>query len=238
MVAVVSDGRPRRATQGPRAVAADLGPTWRADSLPEIVLVRHGETEWSRTGRHTGRTDVALTSTGRRQAGEVAACLAGRRFARVLTSPLRRAADTCRLAGLYDTAEVRGVLAEWDYGAYEGRTTAEVRRERPGWSLWRDGAPQGETAAEVGARVDPLVAQLRAAAGDVAVFAHGHLLRVLAARWLGVAPADGRLFALSTATVSLLGWERETAVILRWNQPCRSDARPTRSGPGQTPVPR
>lgn len=187
--------------------------------MPEIVLVRHGETEWSRAGRHTGRTDIDLTPTGRRQARQLAASLADMRFTRVLTSPLRRAAETCRLAGWYDVAERRDELAEWDYGAYEGRTTAEVRQERPGWSLWHDGTPGGESAADVAARLAPLVSQLRMTDGDVVVFAHGHVLRVLAACWLGLAPADGRFFALSTAAVSRLGWEHETAVILRWNQP-------------------
>jgi broad specificity phosphatase PhoE len=187
--------------------------------LFEIVLVRHGETQWSRDGRHTGRTDVPLTPAGRVQAEALAAGLAGRRFARVLTSPLQRAAETCRLAGVCDAAEVRDELMEWDYGAYEGRTTAQVRRERPGWLLWRDGVPDGETADRVAARVDPLVAELRSVAGDAAVFAHGHVLRVLTARWLGLPAAEGRLFALATATVSVLGWERETAVVRRWNQP-------------------
>lgn len=191
--------------------------------MPEIVLVRHGETEWSRTGQHTGRTDVALTPAGRRQAEALAGALAGRRFARVMTSPLRRAADTCRLAGLSGAAEVRDDLREWDYGAYEGRTTADIRQERPGWLLWRDGAPEGETADEVGARVDPVIAQLRDSPGDVVIFAHGHVLRVLTARWLGLPASSGQLFALATATVSVLGWERELAVLVRWNQPCRQE---------------
>jgi probable phosphoglycerate mutase len=190
--------------------------------LPEIILVRHGETGWSRTGRHTGRTDIALTPTGARQARTLAGQLAGRNFSMVLTSPLRRAVDTCRLAGLYDSAEVRGELAEWDYGAYEGLTTEQIRRRRPGWSLWRDGAPGGEDAEAVAARVAPLLAQLRAARDDAVIFSHGHLLRVLTAGWLGLPAADGALFALSTATVSRLGRERETAVILSWNQPCRA----------------
>lgn len=191
--------------------------------MPEIVLVRHGETEWSRDGRHTGRTDVPLTVTGQRQAEALAPVLAGWQFTRVLTSPLRRAADTCRLAGLGGSAEVRADLQEWDYGGYEGRTTAAIRSERPGWLLWRDGVPAGPTPGEradhVGERVDPLVAELGASQGDVAVFAHGHVLRVLAARWLGLPAREGRLFALGTAAVSRLGWERETPVIIGWNQP-------------------
>jgi broad specificity phosphatase PhoE len=185
--------------------------------LPEIVLVRHGETEWSRAGKHTGRTDVPLTEEGRAQASALGAALGGWRFALVLTSPLSRAVETCRLAGLGEVAQERDELREWDYGAYEGRTTAEIREERPGWTLWRDGVPDGETAAEVGARADRVIAELRAAEGDGVVFAHGHLLRVLAARWLGLEPADGRYFALDTATIGVLGYEREAAVIRLWN---------------------
>jgi len=187
--------------------------------VTEIVLVRHGETSWSRSGRHTGRTDIALTAAGMEQARALAGQLAGRRFDAVLTSPLRRARDTCRLAGL-DRAEVRSELAEWDYGAYEGLTTAQIRQQRPGWSLWRDGAPQGEDAEAVAARVDPLVARLRDTDQEVVVFSHGHLLRVLAARWLGLPATNGRLFALSTATISRLGTEHGKPVILGWNQTC------------------
>jgi len=185
---------------------------------PEIVLVRHGETEWSRTGKHTGRTDVPLTERGRQDAQAVGVALKDRRFALVLTSPLARATESCRLAGLGDTAVRRDELAEWDYGAYEGRKTVDIREERPGWSLWHDGVPDGETGAQVGARVDRVIAELRAVAGDAAVFAHGHLLRVLAARWLGLEPAAGRLFALDPATISILGYERETPVIRVWNE--------------------
>jgi broad specificity phosphatase PhoE len=185
----------------------------------EVVLVRHGETEWSRDGRHTGRTDIPLTERGRLQAQAVGAALGGREFALVLTSPLTRAAETCRLAGFGDRAEKRDELKEWNYGDYEGRTTPEIREERPRWSLWRDGAPGGETSAEVGSRVDGVIAEARSAAGDVLLFAHGHLLRVLAARWLGLKPAEGRLFALDPATLSILGYERETPVIRLWNEP-------------------
>jgi broad specificity phosphatase PhoE len=183
----------------------------------EIAVVRHGETEWSRTGRHTGRTDVLLTDQGRREAEAVGVALRERRFALVLTSPLQRAKETCRLAGLADVAVERDDLQEWDYGDYEGRTTTEIRRERPGWTVWKDGVPGGETLAEVGARVDRVLDELREAAGDVAVFAHGHLLRVLAARWLGLEPSAGRLFALDPGTISVLGNERETAVLRGWN---------------------
>jgi probable phosphoglycerate mutase len=184
---------------------------------PQILLVRHGETEWSTSGRHTGRTDIPLTAEGRRQAELLRARLADLRFARVLTSPLQRAAETCRLAGLGDAAETRDELVEWDYGRYEGLTTPEIREHVPGWTVWRDGCPDGETADDVGRRVDPLVADLRALEDDAIVFAHGHLLRVLTARWLTQPPQTGAHFALSTAAVSILGYERETPVMWLWN---------------------
>ena len=184
----------------------------------EVVLVRHGETEWSAAGRHTGRTDVPLDETGRREARALAESLAGRDFALVLTSPLSRAVETCRLAGLGDRAQVRDDLAEWDYGEYEGRTTPEIRAGRPGWSLWADGVVGGETIADVGARVDRVIAEAARAGGDVALFAHGHVLRVLAARWLGLEPDAGKLLALDPASVSVLGWEREWRVIRSWNE--------------------
>ncbi len=182
------------------------------------MLVRHGETEWSRAGKHTGRTDIPLTDRGREEAQAVGAELRGRPFALVLTSPLARAAETCRLAGFGELAEQREELMEWDYGAYEGRKTTDIRKERPGWTLWRDGVPEGETIAHVEARVDRVITELRSIAGDAAVFAHGHLLRVLAARWLGLEPAAGRLFALDPATSSILGYEREAPVIRMWNR--------------------
>jgi broad specificity phosphatase PhoE len=185
---------------------------------PEVVLVRHGETEWSREGKHTGRTDVPLTEHGRRQAQAVGAALRGRRFALVLTSPLTRALETCRLAGLGDVAELRDELREWDYGAFEGRTTIEIRAEVPGWALWREGVPEGETIDQVAARVDGVIAELRSVQGDALLFAHGHVLRVLAARWLGLEPRAGALFALDPASISALGYERETSVIRLWNQ--------------------
>lgn len=191
-----------------------------AERRPEVVLVRHGETAWSRSGQHTGRTDVPLTEAGRRQAELVGARLRTRRFALVLTSPLQRAAETCRLAGFGDVALERGDLMEWDYGAYEGRTTPDIRTEAPGWSLWRNGVSGGESAAEVGLRADRVLAEVRTAQGDVALFAHGHLLRVLAARWLDLPPVDGRLFALHSATISILGYEREMPVVVRWNESC------------------
>jgi len=184
---------------------------------PEIVLIRHGETEWTVTGQHTGKTDIPLTDHGREQGELLRGWLAGRTFEHVLTSPLQRAVETCRLAGLADQAERRAELVEWDYGDYEGLKTDEIRERRPAWSLWRDGCPGGETAQAVGARVDPVVAQLRDLDGHAALFAHGHLLRVLTARWLQLEAAGGALFALSPATLSVLGWERETAVIRMWN---------------------
>lgn len=188
-----------------------------SDDAAELVLVRHGETEWSRSGKHTGRTDIPLTTNGERRAEAVGRELAQWRFARVLTSPLGRARESCRLAGLGDHAEVCDDLQEWDYGEYEGRTTADIRLERPGWSLWGDGVPGGETVDQVGARADRVIAEATAAPGPVVVFAHGHLLRVLTARWLGLEADAGRLFALDPATISTLGHERETRVILSWN---------------------
>ena len=181
----------------------------------EVVLVRHGETEWSRSGKHTGWTDVPLTDEGREQAEVVGQALHGRQFVLVLSSPLQRAAETARLAG-FET-QPRDGLREWDYGDYEGRRTVDIREERPGWFLWRDGVPHGETADEVSARADGVLDEIRTADGDVLVFAHGHLLRILAARWLGLAATDGRLFALDPATLSALGYEREQPVIRSWN---------------------
>jgi broad specificity phosphatase PhoE len=183
----------------------------------EIVLARHGETEWSRDLKHTGRTDIPLTDRGRAEAEQLGRALAGRSFGRVLSSPLQRAVETCRLAGLGDQVELTDDLLEWDYGEYEGITTVEIRRERPNWKLWRDGCPGGETAADVGKRVDRVIAELRGLEGDAVLFAHGHVLRVLTARWLGLGPECGALFKLDTGTLSALGFERETPVITRWN---------------------
>jgi broad specificity phosphatase PhoE len=185
----------------------------------EVVLVRHGETEWSRDHRHTGRTDVPLTAEGRRQAERLRDALAEWNFTRVLSSPLSRALDTCRLAGYGDRAELSDALLEWDYGEYEGETTDRIRESRPGWNLWRDGCPGGESVADVSARVDPLVSELNDSDGEVVLFAHGHLLRVLAARWVELAPEAGARLWLATATISVLGFERETAVFRRWNAP-------------------
>jgi broad specificity phosphatase PhoE len=183
----------------------------------EVVLARHGETEWSLSGQHTGRTDVPLTEAGIGHAGALGRRLAGRSFAAVFTSPMSRAAETCRLAGLGDGAQVRDDLLEWDYGEYEGVTTPEIREQRPDWLLWRDGCPGGEAAPEVGARVDRLIAEVRSIHGDVALFAHGHVLRVLAARWVELPAEDGGRLYLSTATLSVLGYEREVPVIRLWN---------------------
>ena len=183
----------------------------------EVVLVRHGETEWSAALRHTGRTDLPLTPAGEEEARAVGEALRGREFALVLSSPLRRALDTARLAGF--APQVRGELAEWDYGEYEGLTTAQIRETVPDWTIWRYGARGGESGAEVGARVDRVIAEILQVDGDVLVFGHGHLLRVLCARWLELEPPDGRLFALDPATLSTLGLEREQRVIRVWNAP-------------------
>ena len=188
--------------------------------VPEVVLVRHGETEWSRTGRHTGTSDIPLTAKGREQARMLGNMLRGRRFGRVLTSPLQRASETCRLAGLGERTEECPDLREWDYGVYEGRTTADIRKEIAGWTVWSHPVPGGETADAVGRRADRVIESMRGVDGDVALFAHGHILRVLAARWCGLDAASGRLFALDTTTLSILGHERETPVIRLWNQSC------------------
>ena len=177
------------------------------------------------SGRHTGSTDVPLTAEGRRQAEALSGPLGGYSFARVLSSPLSRARETCRLAGLGDRAETVEALREWDYGEYEGLTTPQIREQRPDLVLWRDGCPGGETASDVAARVDPLLEELRELAGDAVLFAHGHVLRVLTARWLGLGPEAGALFMLDTATLSMLGWERDTPVIRLWNE----DAQPAAS---------
>jgi probable phosphoglycerate mutase len=179
--------------------------------------VRHGETEWSLSRQHTGTTDIPLTDDGKRHAEALGARLAGRSFDLVLTSPLSRAIETCRLAGLGDSAEINDDLREWDYGEYEGVTTADIRKSDPGWDLWRDGCPGGENAAQVGVRADRVLARLRGLDGSAAIFAHGHLLRVLTARWIEQPPELGGRLALSTGTIGVLGWERETAVVWRWN---------------------
>ena len=186
-----------------------------------VTLVRHGETAWSLAGRHTGRTDIPLTPEGERKAALLGQRLAGQTFDRVFTSPLQRAAKTCALAGFGDRAVVDPDLLEWNYGDYEGRTSREIGSERPGWQIFRDGAPNGETAADVGARADRFVARLSAADDRAIVFSSAHVLRVLTARWLGLDPSDGRLFKLDTASVSVLGYEHDSRaepVIALWNE--------------------
>jgi broad specificity phosphatase PhoE len=195
-------------------------------AMGELILLRHGETEWSRSGRHTGRTDVPLTARGEAAAAALAPDLAGRRIVAVLTSPAARATRTAELAGLTD-AKQDADLWEWDYGGYEGRTTQEIEAGRPGWYLWRDGVVPGDTAhpgesvSQVGERADRVLGRVRPLVdgGDVALVAHGHVLRVLTARWLDLPPRDGRLFVLATATISTLGYERDQAAILHWNNP-------------------
>jgi len=184
-----------------------------------LVVVRHGQTEWSRAGRHTGRSDPPLEADGRRQADMVGRRLAGHEFAQVLVSPLRRAAQTCALAGFEARAEVCEDLREWDYGAYEGRSTEEIRGERPGWSIWRDGVVDGETLDEVAARAERVIAAVRArpGRGDVVAFAHAHVLRVLGACWIGTDPAQAAHLVLAPASISVLGYERDTPALLRWN---------------------
>jgi broad specificity phosphatase PhoE len=184
---------------------------------PDIWIVRHGETDWSRRGRHTGRTDIPLTAAGEREAMALRRRVGGRNFALVLSSPLSRAWETCRITGYGDIARAEDDFREWDYGVYKGRTTAEIQRETPGWTIWDGEVPGGETAAEVGRRADRVIRQATEAGGDVALFGHGHLLRILAARWLGLGPTEGRLFALGTSSIGVLGYEREVRVIRAWN---------------------
>jgi probable phosphoglycerate mutase len=184
-----------------------------------VVVVRHGDTDWSRSGRHTGRTDIPLDADGRARAAQLRDTLAAYRGAAVLSSPLSRALDTCRLAGFggADGVDTDDDLMEWDYGAYEGRTTVDIHAERPEWSLWDDGVPAGETAVDVGTRADRVIARCRAVQRDVVVFSHSHFLRVFAARWTGLPPDAGRVIVLGAAAFGVLGWEREQPVIDHWN---------------------
>lgn len=184
--------------------------------MAEVVVFRHGETDWSRTHRHTGRTDVPLTQEGKLDAERLRPVIADRSFARVFSSPLARARETAALAGAA-APEIRDELREWDYGDYEGLTTTEIRESRPGWTVWSDDCPNGETVGELGRRVDRVIAELRDAPGDVAVFAHGHLGRVLAVRWLELAPDSGRHLLFATGRYGVLGWERETPALVGWN---------------------
>jgi broad specificity phosphatase PhoE len=182
----------------------------------EIVLVRHGETEWSKSGQHTSRTDLPLLEEGRERAQAVGAELAGRSFALVVSSPYRRARETADIAG-FKNPQIWDDLREWDYGQYEGLTTSQIREENPAWNLWTDGCPGGETPEEIVARADGVLPRLRDAGGDALAFAHGHVLRVLAARWMEMPVTAGARLALSAGAVSVLGHERETQVISRWN---------------------
>lgn len=188
-------------------------------STQTVHIFRHGATEWSDSGRHTGVTDIPLTPEGRRNAERLRPLLQGRAFARVMTSPLARAVQTCRIAGLGDQAQVVDDLMEWNYGDYEGLTTEEIRRTDPDWLVFTDGCPNGESPADVGRRADRVIAQVRRVDGDVALFAHGHVLRVLAARWIGLSPGHGRFFVLDTATYNLLGYYHHSPALLRWNAP-------------------
>ncbi|HWT59968.1 MAG TPA: histidine phosphatase family protein [Rhizobium sp.] len=191
-----------------------------SSAFPEIYLVRHGETEWSLSGRHTGRSDIALTGNGEAAASKLADRLSGLSFSAVWSSPSARARKTCALAGFGSGAVIRDDLAEWDYGAYEGVTTKAILAERPGWQLFRDGCPDGETTADVGARADAIIHALREAAATILIFSSSHFLRVLAARWLGLPPQGGAHFVLDTASIGVLGYEHDLTepVIRQWNQ--------------------
>ncbi len=184
----------------------------------QLWLIRHGETAWSLSGRHTGRTDIPLTPRGVKQAEMLGRRIATKPFALVCTSPLRRARETCQLAGHLAGARVDEDLVEWDYGSFEGRTTADIQREFPAWNIWTGAIPGGETPEQVGARVDRIIARASTVDGDVALFAHAHVLRILAARWLGLPPVGGRYLALDTASLSVLGHEHEQTVVRSWNE--------------------
>ena len=187
----------------------------------ELWLVRHGETEWSLIGKHTSRTDIALTEHGRKRAEELRDYLRGTKFDAVFVSPMQRARETCTIAGFGDVAVVDDGLKEWDYGVYEGKTTKEIRDVLPGWSVWKDEIVGGETVEHMGERADGVISRALADApggGKVALFGHAHILRILAARWVGLAADGGRLLALGTGSVSVVGWERETRVIQSWNR--------------------
>jgi broad specificity phosphatase PhoE len=188
------------------------------DGSREIVLVRHAETEWSLGGRHTGRTDIPLTDDGRIAARALAGRLQAWHFQLVLVSPSARARETCELCGLAERAQVREDLLEWDYGDYEGLTSLQIRALLPDWSLWRDGAPAGESAADVGARVDRVIAEASSCSGPVAIFSHGHTLRVLGARWIALSPDHGARLGLWTGALCLLGEEHQRNVLVRWNE--------------------
>lgn len=189
----------------------------------ELWLIRHGETEWSLSGAHTSRTDIPLTEHGRKRAQELGQLLQGTQFSAVFTSPMQRARETCALAGFGDQAQVENGLKEWDYGIFEGKTTKEIRADRAGWSVWKDEITGGETVEHVGERADAVIARSLAVKAEttparVLLFAHAHILRILAARWMGLPAVGGELLALGTGSLSVLGWERETRVIAHWNR--------------------
>jgi broad specificity phosphatase PhoE len=186
-----------------------------------IWLVRHGETEWSKSGQHTGRTDIPLTATGEQQGKALGRHLAGMKFAQVLSSPLSRARETCRLAGFDAAAQISEDLREWNYGIYEGLKTADIRVKEPGWSIWTTTVPEGETVDQVGERARRVIEHVDGVEGDVALFAHAHFLRILGACWMGLPPIHGRNLTLGTASISILGYERENRVIQVWNQDWR-----------------
>lgn len=185
----------------------------------KIYLLRHGETEWSLSGQHTGVTDLPLTENGRFAARLLKSALAAETFALILTSPLKRARETCELAGFGERAEVDPDLMEWNYGEYEGLTTKQIHLSRPGWSIFRDGCPGGETPDQVAARADRVLGKIRATDGNVALFAHGHIFRVLAARWINLPPSYGEHFLLDTATLNILGYYNASPAIKIWNAP-------------------
>jgi broad specificity phosphatase PhoE len=184
----------------------------------QLWLIRHGETEWSLSGAHTSRTDIPLTERGRERATKIRDYLAQRKFSLVLASPLQRARETCRIAGYADVAQIEENLREWDYGIFEGRTTADIRKDQPDWSIWDSPVPEGEPVEYVAARAQKVIDRALLVGGEVALFAHAHILRILAATWLGLEPRGGRLFALGTGSVSTLGYEREARVICTWNR--------------------
>jgi probable phosphoglycerate mutase len=190
-----------------------------SETFPAVYLARHGETAWSVTGQHTGRTDLALTEPGERNAQRVGERLSGLTFAKVFTSPLRRAVRTCELAGFGSVAHIDGDLVEWDYGEYEGRRTVDILKERPDWQLFRDGCPGGESPQQIAARADRVVSRVRAVTGDVLIFSSGHFLRVLATRWVGIEPINGKSLMLGTASLSALGYENSFSrpAIRLWN---------------------
>jgi broad specificity phosphatase PhoE len=190
-----------------------------SEALPVVYLARHGDTAWTDSGQHTGRTDLPLTAEGEQHAGRLGLCLKSVRFARVFTSPLQRAARTCELAGFGSAAETYPDLLEWDYGKYEGLRSAEIFRVRPGWQLFRDGCPEGESPAQVGERADRVIERVRAIGGNVLLFSSGHFLRVFGARWLGLEPAGGKNFVLGTASLSAVGYEHDLSqpVVRFWN---------------------